>query len=92
MMNGWNGGMGAAGWLFMSLFWVLLLVVIVWAAAQLFPGRRETVATATGPVLAPKAAEDPQQILDRRLASGEIDVETYEKLRETLAKPAGELT
>jgi putative membrane protein len=86
MMNGWNGGMGAAGWLFMSLFWVLLLVVIVWAAAQLFPGRRDSVATATGPApLAP--TEQPQQILDRRLASGEIDVETYEKLRGTLAKP-----
>jgi putative membrane protein len=85
MMNGWNGGMGAAGWLFMSLFWVLLLVVIVWAAAQLFPGRREPVATATGPALG--SGEQPQQILDRRLASGEIDVETYEKLRETLAKP-----
>ena len=87
MMNGWNGGMGAAGWLFMSLFWVLLLVVIIWAAAQLFPGRRDTLSTATGPMLEPKAAENPQQILDRRLASGEIDVETYEKLRETLAKP-----
>lgn len=90
-MNGWNGGMGAAGWLFMSLFWVLLLVVIVWAAAQLFPGRRDSVATATGPAPAPLApTEQPQQILDRRLASGEIDVETYEKLRGTLAA-GGEL-
>ena len=86
MMNGLNGGMGAGGWLFMSLFWVLLLVVIVWAAARLFPGSRDSVATATGSAVEP-AAERPQQILDRRLASGEIDVETYEQLRETLAKP-----
>jgi putative membrane protein len=91
MMNGLNGGMGAGGWLFMSLFWVLLLVVIVWAAAQLFPGRRAGAATTTGPFPEPQLGQ-PQQILDRRLASGEIDVATYEQLRETLAKPgAGEL-
>ena len=91
MMNGLNGGMGAGGWLFMSLFWVLLLVVIVWAAAQLFPGRRASAAPATGPSPEPPLGQ-PQQILDRRLASGEIDVATYEQLRETLAKPgAGEL-
>ena len=91
MMNGLNGGMGAGGWIFMSLFWVLLLVVIVWAAAQLFPGRRTSAAPATGPSPEPQPGQ-PQQILDRRLASGEIDVATYERLRETLAKPeAGEL-
>ncbi len=91
MMNGWAGGMGWTGWFLMSLFWVLLLAVIVWAAAQLFPGRREGVAAPTGPVLGPPGtmppAEDARQILDRRLASGEIDVETYEKLRDALAKP-----
>ena len=86
MMNGWNGGMGPAGWLFMSLFWVLLLVVVVWAAAQLFPARRETVAPATGPALDRQSSEDPQQILDRRLASGEIDAEVYAQLSETLAR------
>lgn len=86
MMNGWNGGMGTAGWIFMSLFWVLLIGVIIWAAAQLFPGRRDSVTTVTGPGRL-EPAEQPQQILDRRLASGEIDVETYEKLRETLTTP-----
>lgn len=91
-MNGWNGGMGWAGWLFMSLFWVLLLVLVVWAAAQLFPGRRDGVATATGPAPTPAPpAEDARQILERRLASGEIDVETYEKLRDALDKGRGEL-
>lgn len=89
MMNGWNGGMGWTGWFFMSILWVVLLVVIVWAAAQLFPGRRDGVATAGGPATLPPAAptEDARQILDRRLATGEIDVETYERLRDTLAKP-----
>lgn len=79
MMNGWNGGMTWEGWFFMSLFWVLLIGVIVFAAAQLFPGRRETRT---------ETQDEPRTILDRRLASGEIDVETYEQLRRTLG-PAG---
>jgi len=87
MMNGWNGGMGGAGWLFMSLFWVLLIVVIVWAAAQLFPDRRERSGVGAGPAVGGSGTEQPLQILERRLASGEIDLETYEKLRDTLAKP-----
>lgn len=90
MMNGLNGGMGAGGWLFMSLVWVLLLVVIIWAAARLFPGRTGSTATLTGPAVEP-LSERPEQILDRRLASGEIDVATYEQLRETLAKKGREL-
>ena len=76
MMNGWNGGMTWEGWFFMSLFWVLLVGVIVWAAAQLFPGRRDART---------EQQEEPRTILDRRLASGEIDLETYEQLRRTLA-------
>ena len=81
MMNGWNGGMTWEGWFFMTLLWVLLLSVIVWAAAQLFPGRRDTRPAET--------TEEPRQILDRRLASGEIDVDTYEKLRQTLGAAGG---
>ena len=80
MMNGWNGGMTWEGWFFMGLFWVLLIGVIVFAAAQLFPGRRES---------RPHTDEEPRAILDRRLASGEIDVETYEKLRRTLGTAGG---
>jgi putative membrane protein len=30
-------------------------------------------------------AETPREILDRRVASGEIDLETYDRLREKLA-------
>lgn len=80
MMNGWNGGMTWEGWFFMSLFWVLLIGVIVWAAAQLFPGRGGTRT---------ESQAEPRQILDRRLANGEIDVETYEKLRRTLGAAGG---
>lgn len=70
-----NGGVGVVGWLLMTLFWVGLLGVIVWAVASLFPGR------AGG---APTAPERPEEILDRRLASGELDPATYDDLRAKL--------
>jgi putative membrane protein len=76
MMN-WSGGMGAAGWVLMSVLWVILIAVIVWALAALF-GRGDR--SAGGAAI----SERPEEILDRRLASGEIDTETYEALRTKL--------
>jgi putative membrane protein len=68
-------GMGAAGWLLMAMFWIALLALVVFAVLRLVP-RAE-------PASAPhERAEDPREILKRRLASGEIDVETYEQLNE----------
>lgn len=75
MMDGWYGDMSVAGWLLMMLFWVALLGVIVWAVARLFPARHG----APG-----ELAERPEEILDRRLAQGEIDQETYEAMRARL--------
>ena len=75
MMNG--NGMDAAGWVLMSVLWVILIVAIVWAVAALF-GRGER----SGP--AASSAERPEEILDRRLATGEIDSETYEALQSKL--------
>jgi putative membrane protein len=72
MFNGY--GMGAAGWLLMAVFWVAVFAIIVWAVLKLFPSRSETT------VLAQASTEAPREILDRRLAHGEIDVATYERL------------
>ena len=72
MMGDWDGGMGAAGWLLMTVFWVVLLAAIVWAVASLFPARRD------GSTVLP---ERPEDVLDRRLAQGEIDSATYDELR-----------
>jgi len=75
MMN-WSGGMGPAAWVFMSVLWVILIAAIVWAVAALF-GRADRSGTAS-------MAERPEEILDRRLASGEIDTDAYEALHAKL--------
>ena len=77
MMNGFSDGMGAGGWLLMSVLWVVLIAVVVWAIASLFP-------RAGGDRTAGSLAERPEDILDRRLASGEIDAATYDTLRTKL--------
>jgi putative membrane protein len=71
MFNGY--GMGGAGWLLMALFWIALIALVVFAVMRLFPRTEPTPATDPRP-------EDPREILRRRLASGEIDVDTYEQL------------
>ena len=75
MMN-FSGGMGAAGWVLMPVIWVVLIAAIVWAIAALF-GRNDRSNSVT-------TAARPQEILDRRLASGEIDHDTYDTLRAKL--------
>lgn len=74
-MMDWYGAMGAGGWILMTLFWVIVIALVVWVAVRLFPTR----ATRSN-----ETAERPEELLDRRLARGEIDPETYDKLREKL--------
>lgn len=74
MMDGWDHGASAAWWVLMALLWGLLVALVVWAAVRLFPGRAERGG----------AGERPEDILDRRLAQGEIDPDTYQRLRDTL--------
>jgi putative membrane protein len=75
--------MGFVGWLFMGLFWLVLLGVIIYAVVRLLPARHDGPARSS-------AAETPEEILDRRFARGEIDVETYQLQREALARTRGE--
>ena len=77
MMDGWYDGMDGGWWILMIVFWVGLIAAIVWAGAQLF-ARPGQVDPSSG------AGERPGEILERRLASGEIDAETYDALREKL--------
>ena len=75
MMDGWDNGMGVFGWIVMTFLWVGVVALIVWAVANLFPGRAGR---------AESAPERPEEILDRRLAHGEIDQTAYDELRAKL--------
>ena len=77
MMDGVYGGMDGGWWILMVVFWVGLLAAIVWAGARLFD-RPGTTQPPGG------SGDRPGEILERRLASGEIDAETYDTLREKL--------
>lgn len=68
---GHMGDWGAASWLAMIAFWALIVVLLVWAVREFAgPGR-------DGP---PSATE----ILERRLATGEIGLEEYRERRAAL--------
>lgn len=79
MMN-WSGGVGATGGAVMAILCVVLIAAVVWAIAVLV-SRNDSVSGAT-------TAVRPEEILDRRLASGEIDAETYDALRAKLRSAA----
>ena len=73
MAGSWCGQMGVGGWLVMILFWSAFLGLAVWAIAQLFGPRNVAV------------SENARDVLDRRLAAGELDPETYRRLRDEMA-------
>jgi len=68
-MGLWCGQTSAGGWVAMVAAWVVVVGVAVWAVCRLFPAQR---------------SPDPRAVLDARLASGEIDVGTYQKVRQQL--------
>ena len=80
-MNGWGGSM----MILWTIVWVALLGLAVWAVAQWGRGGRTTD---DRPLSPPQTARD---ILDERLARGEIDVDEYQRLRDALERraPAG---
>ena len=68
-MFGYCSSMGLGGWLVMIGLWVAFLAVVAWGVSRLFPsGSRRR----------------PEDVLDERLAAGEIDVETYRQARDEL--------
>lgn len=77
MMDGWYDGMNGGWWLLMVVFWIGLIAAIVWAGARLFDRQGPTQHS-------DRPGERPGEILERRLASGEIDADAYDKLRDKL--------
>lgn len=76
----WNGNMTAAGWVFSILATLIILALIigvaVWIAQSLRDRDQRPGET--------KPGASAREILDRRLASGELTVEQYQQLRGTL--------
>ncbi|WP_407343432.1 SHOCT domain-containing protein [Pengzhenrongella phosphoraccumulans] len=90
MMGWYGGGMGAGMWLFMGLFWIALIALIIWLVIRLLPSHAEPGTTTTS--VQPTASamqESPMDILDRRLAQGEIDLDTYQAHRAALISARG---
>jgi putative membrane protein len=71
-----RGGMSSVGWLGMGAFWLILLGVIIWLVVRLLPGNGSGATRNTG--------ESALEILDRRLASGEIDTQAWQAQRAAL--------
>jgi putative membrane protein len=72
---------GWGWWLLMSVgmvaFWALRIYGVVWLA-------RGTASQGPQAPQPPAPSESPQQVLERRLAAGEVSVEDYERLRAVL--------
>jgi putative membrane protein len=79
-MMGWygGGGMGSLGWLGMGVFWVILLGVIVWLVVRLLPDSGSGNSAARG------KGDSALDILDRRLASGQLDLPSWQAQRAAL--------
>jgi putative membrane protein len=82
MMHWTDHELGSAGWLLMGLtmvvFWGGLIAVTALVARQLMSRGRWGQLEPSGPA-------DPFQLLDERLARGDIDPEEYLRRRELLS-------
>ena len=81
-MTGMGWGMGWGGWLFMGLFWLVLFGLILFLMVRLL--------STSGPAGTARPPEEtPEDILDKRFARGEIDLEAYQAQRAALAQARG---
>lgn len=81
MMDGY--GMSAGAWIAMTLVWIVLLALIVVALVRLFPNQAPPARHDE-----PPSRDTPLEILDRRLASGGLTFDEYDRLRERLVDAA----
>lgn len=66
-MFGYCGSMGLSGWLLMVGFWGGLIALALWAVSRLFPATNRLA--------------DAEDLLAHRLATGEIDPQSYREAR-----------
>jgi len=80
-MCGLDHAWGGAMMFFMMFFWVLLIAAIVWMIFRATSGRWDR-----GSAPPPEGAEE---ILEARYARGEIDQESFLRMRDDLRNPRG---
>ena len=68
----WCGDMGVAEWLVLAAAWGGIIALAIWVVTRLFPTQRDTA---------------PLELLDARLARGEIDADAYLRARDALGSP-----
>ncbi len=78
----WGDHMSAGGWIFSILATLIFLALI---GALIFWLLSTT--TSGGGLRGGDLRESPKEILDRRLASGELSIEQYQQLRDALGTP-----
>ena len=77
----WNGHMSTAGWI-LSIVWTLIIIALVIAGIVWLVSAVSTRGTEMR-----ASSASARAILDRRLASGELTIEQYNQLRETIDHP-----
>ncbi len=81
----WGNGSWGYGWwpviMLMGVFMVICMVMMARMMSHAMPGSHTGESERHGP-------DVPERILAQRLASGEIDVGEYERLRDALQRPA----
>jgi putative membrane protein len=82
MMGWYGGGMAVLGMLGMGVFWLILLGLIIWLVVRLLPGSNGGITRPSG--------DSALEILDRRLAGGQIDLETWQVQRAALLGAQGD--
>ncbi|MEK7410148.1 MAG: SHOCT domain-containing protein [Actinomycetota bacterium] len=90
----WNDGMGGGygWWIFMTIMMVVFWGGLIWFAATVIRRPNSTSHDVGSGHLAPPATntftpETAQEILDKRLARGEIELDDYRLRSETLRRP-----
>lgn len=86
-MMRWDYGGGAGSWLGMAVVMLLSWVVL---AALTYAVVRALLAGRPGPDRRPLPEPDPVELLDQRLARGEIDPEDYQRRRDLLVERSAE--
>jgi uncharacterized membrane protein len=74
--------MGPLAGFVLIAFWVILLGLITWAVGRVLPGSSGEMTAAS--------SESAVEILDRRLADGEIDMHDWQARRSALMATQGE--